>query len=697
MSPVSAYNAEAIPDLLAPGSTLSQDVPSFEDRPYQRELALEVARLLEEGGRLAVEAPTGIGKSLAYSVPAAMWSLAGNGPVVIATHTRTLQDQLLRLEAPRLAKTVGRPLRVELLKGRTNYLCRRRFEAMAAEATGTGTLELFQQIRPWVDRTQVGDLAEIEHLRPGERLFLEARVASDIRFCAHARCTPDTGCFFKRARARAGEANLLIVNHALLAIHVFGGRDLLSTFDALIVDEAHAFVRVALDHLSDYVGPARVAAMAEDLPGRRNQVPAFRDGEGASRLAAVHRAFARVDSEARAYFGSKNGDRPVEDPRQRYRDSDELCRLNPLSPDDLRDALGTLAADADALRYFLESQPGDDDDRSQVARSGIERFRSGVASLRDSFEHLLRPEIDDADRVTWKEWGEGAGFSLRSTPIELGPRLARELREGPTSVVFTSATLAAGGDFTFFASEVGLNEGLHAIAYPSPFEFEAQAIVLAVRRGPDPRQPGWAETTAATLDALLRDPGRKTLALFTSYRDLGRVADSLRLTAAESAALPYQLLVQEPRSEPSSLLERFRNADRALLLGTATFWEGVDLPGDDLEVLVLTRLPFGVPTDPRFAARAERMEAEGGNAFTDLYLPESVLRLKQGFGRLIRRRSDRGIVAVLDPRLLGKGYGRRFAAALPLGVTEVPDGSALARTAAAWWNKSMLADQGDES
>ena len=683
MKSASTYNAETIPDLLAPGGALSHDVPSYEDRPYQRELALEVARLFEEGGRLAVEAPTGIGKSLAYIVPAAVWSLAGNGPVVIATHTRTLQDQLLRLEAPRLAKTVGRPLRVELLKGRTNYLCRRRFEALAAEATGSGTQELFARIRPWMEQTLTGDLAELESLRPGERLFLEARVASDIRFCAHSRCTPDTGCFFKRARARAGEANLLIVNHALLAIHLFGGRDLLSGFDALVVDEAHAFVRVALDHLSDYVGQARIAALVEDLPGRRTQMPALMSGEGASRLAAVHRAYSRVDTEARTYFGSKNGARPGEDPRQRYRDSDELTALNPLSPEGLRDALGTLSADADTLRHFLESRPDEDDDRSLVTRSGIERFRAEVASLRDSFEHLVQPEMGESDRVTWKEWGEGAGFSLRSTPIELGPRLAGQLREGPTAVVFTSATLAAGGDFSFFASEIGLDHGLPSIAYPSPFEFERQAIFLAVRRGPDPRQPGWAETTALTLAALLQDPGRKTLALFTSYRDLGNVADCLRLTPPD-----FSLLVQEPRSEPSSLLDRFRKAERALLLGTATFWEGVDLPGDDLEVLVLTRLPFGVPTDPRFAARAERLEAEGGNAFTGLYLPEAVLRMKQGFGRLIRRRSDRGIVAVLDPRLLGKGYGKRFAAALPLPVIEVSDGPALAQEAAQWWRRT---------
>ena len=210
-----------------------------------------------------------------------------------------------------------------------------------------------------------------------------------------------------------------------------------------------------------------------------------------------------------------------------------------------------------------------------------------------------------------------------------------------------------------------------------------------MRRGPDPREPGWAEATAETLDALMRDPARKTMALFTSYRDL----DAVRALVGGSA---YQVVAQGEHGTASDVLAAFRRADRALLLGTASFWEGVDLPGDDLEVLVLTRLPFGVPTEPRYQARAERLEAEGGNPFTDLYLPEAVLRFKQGFGRLIRRRADRGIVAVLDTRLLTRNYGGRFRDALPLPVTEVPDGAALARAAASWWNRgAVLSRQGD--
>jgi ATP-dependent DNA helicase DinG len=286
---------------------------------------------------------------------------------------------------------------------------------------------------------------------------------------------------------------------------------------------------------------------------------------------------------------------------------------------------------------------------------------------------------------------------LNAAPLELGPALSRALERGPEALIFASATLAAGKDFTYFAREVGLEGSLPSIAYPSPFDFQEQALLVAARQGPDPREPGWAETTAATLRGLMADPGRKTMALFTSYRDLNRVHRALAPAEEEAATAPdYTILAQGPGSPAAGMLEAFRSAPRALLLGTSSFWEGVDLPGDDLEVLVMTRLPFGVPTDPRFQARSERLELEGGNPFHDLYLPEAVLRFKQGFGRLIRRRSDRGIVAVLDPRFLGKGYGRKFQSALPLPVVAVADGPALVRTAAAWWRRPD-SQQGEDS
>lgn len=692
------YNSETVPDLLAPDGPLAGVLAGYEDRPYQRELALEVARLLEAGGRIAVEAPTGIGKSLAYGLPAALWSAAGNGPVVISTHTRALQEQLVQKEAPRLVRAVGGDLSVRVLKGRTNYLCRRRLEAAAAEAAGETTTRLLARLRSWAETTAAGDFAELEDLSARDARFLTARVAGEVRFCSRSACTPATGCFFKAARTRAGNAHLLVVNHALLASHLFGGYDILPEMGALIVDEAHNFVRVALDHLTRNVGPGRVAALLDEAPGSGGRTPAsLLAGEGASRLAALHRAAARVEGAARTYFGKENGRPPTEDARLRYRDAEELGALCPLPADPLDHALGTLEADARTLEAFLAPHPEAGDGPTAGALADLARLRDETQLLREDLEFLSRPDPENRETVWWKAWAASGTFSLNAAPLEVGPSLAAVLGRGPEAVVFTSATLAAGTDFSYFARETGLHGDLHCVAYPSPFDFASQALVIGVRRGPDPRQPGWAESVAATLHALLADPGRKTMALFTSYRDLGRVNRALEGLDGLPGDAAYARLAQGDGDTAAQLLERFRREPRALLLGTASFWEGVDLPGDDLEVLVLTRLPFGVPTEPRFRARAERLEEAGGNPFNDLYLPEAVLRFKQGFGRLIRRRSDRGIVAVLDPRLLGKGYGRRFAGALPVPVTEAPDAAALARHAAEWWRTSAGQDEGDGS
>jgi ATP-dependent DNA helicase DinG len=683
-----SYNAEQVPDLLGPGGVLAAALAPYEDRPFQRELALEIARLFEDGGKLAVEAPTGIGKSLAYALPAALWAAEGHGPVVVSTHTKALQNQLLDLEAPRLRLAVGPDLRVFLLKGRANYLCRRRYEAAVRDATTEGTQRLLERIRPWVERTETGDFGTCGERNARDLRFLALHAASEPRFCRGSACSPQSGCFFKQARARAGTADLLVVNHALLATHLFGEGDVLPEFPALIVDEAHAFVRVAIEHLTVAAGPMRLQSLVDASPGGGGSLPEVaRSGEGASRLVAVHRSLSTAERIAREWFGKKNGARGNGDDRRRYSDPEELAALCPLDAEPVFHALGTLSADAGALALYLDGN-GVESESEGAFLAEIGRFQGEVEALRKDMDVLLHPDPQDRERVHWKEWSED-GFSLNASPLEAGPRVAAALASGPERLVFTSATLAAGKDFNYFSREVGFEGVLPSIAYPSPFDFTTQALALAVRRGPDPREPGWAEATAQTLDALMHDPARKTMALFTSYRDL----DAVRALVGGSA---YDVFAQGEHGTASDVLAAFRRAERALLLGTSSFWEGVDLPGDDLEVLVLTRLPFGVPTEPRYQARAERLEAEGGNPFTDLYLPEAVLRFKQGFGRLIRRRADRGIVAVLDTRLLSKNYGGRFRDALPLPVTAVEDGSALARAAATWWNSgAVLSRQGD--
>ena len=673
------YDAERVPELLGPDGPLRGHVSSFEDRPDQRAMVLEVARTLEVGGRLAVEAPTGIGKSLAYGLPAALWARAGNGPVVVATYTRALQDQLLDTEAPRLRAVVDGDLRVEVLKGRQNYVCLRRLDQAAREHPGAGTQALLGRVRAWAETSDTGDLA-LSGERDGHDLrFLRLYAVSDPAYCAHRECTPAT-CFFKKARGRAAEADLLVVNHALLAIHLFEGGGILPGYDALVVDEAHAFLQVCLDHLAVTIGPASLHRIAERVPPHRPDW--LRTGEGDTWMRALDASLEHATTVFRGVFGKGNGARPDGDERQRYRSAEDLLRICPLPLAPAEEALGRLEADAASIESFLDRSVDTEDPERPGVEAALARFREEVGGARRALDDLLHPDPSDEGRVHWKEWS-GDGFQLSASPLEVGPRLAPALEKGPTRVVFTSATLAAGEDFGYFSRETGLGERLHALALQSPFDYARQTAVFAVGEGPDPRSPLWPVRVAETLHALLTDPRRNTLALFTSYRDVAMVEEALSRLGGGQA---YSVTAQRPGTSPADLVDRFRASGPGVLLGTASFWQGIDLPGDALEVLVVTRLPFGVPTDPRLQARSERLEAAGGNPFMDLYVPEAVLRFKQGFGRLIRRASDRGIVAVLDPRLRTKGYGKRFARALPVDVTAVRDGAELAARAAAWWH-----------
>jgi len=672
------FNAEEVPDLLGPEGPLAGELASYEDRPYQREMALEVARLLETGGKLAVEAPTGIGKSVAYGLPAALWAAAGFGPVVISTYTKALQSQWLRTEAPRLRRLVNPDLKIRVLKGRTNYLCRRRYEAECRAEGGEATRALLKRLRPWVESTATGDLSSC-----GERdlNYIKLKLSSDPKFCSSRECTPASGCFFKEARRLAQDADLLIVNHALLAIQLFEGTGPLPAFDALIVDEAHAFVTASLDLMTRVLGPARLASLAEAAPAAALP-PWLRRGEGDRRFAAFRRALEALLSAGVEVFGSANGRCPPGDPRRRFRDPAELEVLCPAGFAPLERALAILARETEAMNDFLVDEVGEGDPYFAWFATQLARVGEETEAARKDLAELLQPDPNDAARVYWKEWTGAEAFSLAMSPLEVGPALVPSLKRGPSRVIFTSATLAAGEDFGFFARETGLDGDLHALALPSPFDYPKQILAVAVDSGPDPREEGYPLQTASTLHALMEDPGRKAMALFTSYKDLRAVAEALSSLQPHQA---YSLFCQGNGESPARLLEGFRTVKRGLLLGTAGFWQGIDLPGDALEVLVLTRLPFGVPTDPRFQARSERIEREGGNPFMDLYLPEAVLRFKQGFGRLIRRASDRGVLAVLDPRLLTKNYGRRFTRVLPVPVEPAADGADLARRSAAWW------------
>ncbi|NNF08390.1 MAG: hypothetical protein HKN21_16635, partial [Candidatus Eisenbacteria bacterium] len=534
------------------------------------------------------------------------------------------------------------------------------------------------------DTTETGDFSECGEKDARDLRFLTLRASSDPQFCSHRGCTPDSGCFYKKARKEAADADLLVVNHALLAIELFQDGRLLPSFESLIIDEAHAFLTTSLDHLTLRVGVRRLRGIKERMPGP--SAPTFlKEGEGEARWKAVMRAVKGLEA-CEPYFGAANGKKPGGDPRQTFETAEEIDHLCPAGFRKVVHGLGTLDADIAVLENHMSSHPEADHPHALGFAAGLSRFRDEVVSARQDLDQLLNPDENDRDVVHWKEWS-GEHFDLCRSPLEVGPHLTPALMRGPTRVVFTSATLATGEDFGFFSRETGLGERLHAVAYPSPFAYEEQSAVIALKNGPDPRDSNFPKSTAKVLGDLVHEPNRKTLALFTSYRDLNQTHKALR---DHPALQESTILAQGEGQSPAELLERFRDLPHGVLLGTASFWQGIDLPGDALEILVITRLPFGVPTDPRLKARSERVEAAGGNAFMDLYLPEAVLKFKQGFGRLIRRRSDRGVVLVLDPRFLGKGYGRRFAKALPVPVQEALSVDELVEKTRRWWATGTL-------
>ena len=677
---MSSFNPELVPDLLAPGGPLQTLMGNFEDRPYQREMALEIARMLDAGGWMAIEAPTGTGKSLAYALPSAVWSGESDRLVVISTYTRALQDQLLQTEAPRLRHLLGDHLRVEVLKGRANYLCRRRYEETCRSTEEGGTRDLLNSIRDWAESTATGDLSECGVHVPRELRFLAMTVTSDPKYCSHSECSPDLGCFYKKAKNQAANAHLLVVNHALLSLHLFEG-GLLPPFHGLVVDEAHAFTQCALDQLNQSLGIQVVEDCLDTLQRFRSPLCA-REGEGDSRRRALAQSAEQVRRDSAALFQvpmAVSGD----ETRLWYRSPEELKAAWKGDAEPLAHSLGVLEADAAAFRNFVADALDFDHPERAGSLPFLEKLAEQAAGLRKTLDTVLHPDPNDRSAVHWAQRETDGSTSLWCGPLDL--KLESVLEQACDRVVFTSATLAAKQDFSFFAGELGLDGRLVGMAYPSPFDYPSQVRAMGLSKGPDPRDGGWPVQSAEVLHQLMEEVGRNTLALFTSFRDIRQVEEVLKKIGRGSL---YTLLAQGRGLGPAQLLERFQQTPKALLLGTSGFWQGIDLPGEALEVLVIMRLPFSPPTEPRMQARSQRLSDEGGNPFSRLQVPEAMLRFKQGFGRLVRRGSDRGVVAVLDPRLMRAGYGTRFRNILPLEMEAVESGQDLIQRASSWWKEA---------
>jgi ATP-dependent DNA helicase DinG len=617
------YGGQDVEEYFGPGGRLAAGLAAFEPRGEQLELARAVADALEAGEHLLAEAGTGTGKSLGYLVPA----LASGRRVVVATATKALQQQLLSQDVPAAERALGRPVDCVLLKGRENYLCRRSLDGLALLGGSVGALfrtpedaSAYERLRGWIETTETGDRAELD-FEPPPSLWADLAVGGDR--CLGRRCAARAACFSEAARTRAAEAELVITNHALyladLALRSRGVREggLLPEHAAVVFDEAHRLEEAAAAWFGGRFSLAGARRLTRDVER------AFRERQET----APARLLDEIERTASRVLGA------VDPGRGRRRLTAEAADR---ALDDVAEAAAALARLADEVK-------GGGEEADALARRAL-----GLAGDLESCFEL------DADRVSWAEPG-----AVSWAPVDVAEVLREALWERDVTAVLVSATLGAGaaGSMLFLRRRLGLDDARELVV-SSPFDYEEQALLYVPARMPEQRARDYYDRLADEVLALCRRSRGRALVLTTSYRALEQLADRV------AGELPYPLLVQgeAPRER---LLERFREEVDSVLLATATFWQGVDVPGESLSLLVIDKLPFAPPDDPLVQARCERIAAAGGDSFSEYSVPTAILQLRQGFGRLIRSRSDRGVVAILDARLRTRAYGRRFVEALP--------------------------------
>ncbi len=647
-------------ELLAPGGGLAQAIPHYEDRLEQRLMSTAVAAALEDQRALIVEAGTGTGKTLAYLIPA----LLSGKRVVVSTGTRGLQDQIARHDVPLLREIIGKPFAAVVLKGVANYVCKRRLAEAVARVKGEHEVSL-AALADWAEHSETGDRAEVEWLPEGSPLWTEVTTTPDARI--GPRCPYFERCFITQARRMAEQAQLILVNHHLYVADralraASPGAKVLPAHEAVIFDEAHQLEDVATEHFGARVSTQKVSELVRDAHASLARMPLWTGRAALDVIEAVERASISLFSQLRAALIAAD-------------ESDAVKVPMPVGLFDhperqaawfrLDSALEDLARAAEAESEPPPDQEADDEAGHRAALSGLARRARG---MRDDLATIA--EQRQKSHVYWGE-ARPTGTYLSASPIDVADLVRRHIITAGPTPVFTSATLAAGGALSYTRARLGLDEAEELIV-SSPFDYTRQAMLYVPRDLP-PVHDGFSLVTAERVQELLAITTGRAFLLFTSHRALREATNRL-------AKLPYPRLVQgeAPRA---TLVDRFRSTPNAVLLGTSSFWEGVDVPGDALSLVIIDKLPFAPHTDPLVAARMQARAELGEDPFETIQLPSAAIALKQGFGRLIRRRDDRGIVAILDGRIVTKTYGRVFLDTLPTGLPRTSSIEQVRR----WW------------
>jgi ATP-dependent DNA helicase DinG len=638
---VSSPAAEDISSIFGPEGRIFTVIASPEFRPGQKEMAERARDFFDSGGFAVIEAGTGVGKSLAYLVPAV---LSGK-KTIVATATKNLQDQLLDQDIPMLKSLTGANPSVALLKGRRNYLCLRKYRALSRQRSlFAESGELLSEFLAWGSLTKTGDRAELSTLPENLPFWEEFSAHPDA--CLGGRCPVFSECFLVRARTRAAQSDLTVTNHHLLltdlALRGQFSTGLLPEVDFLILDEAHNLEEIASEILGLTFGQADLRRLLGQAQKIVLEKP---DNLWGSILSRVESAWHNLSH----IF-------PAEDFRRRL-DQEKQAEMVKAEGQLLAEALRSLSSRVKILKV----KPAAEEDLPLISEQAE---RTAIA-----LETIVWRE--EPGQIFWAE-RRAQSLTLHATPVEISSELQEKLYPVYPNILFTSATLSTPGrnqaDFSYFRSQLGLPEEIEAHSFPSPFDFQTQALLYLPQSMPEPNQPSYPEALAQEMEKLVQASRGRAFLLFTSFANLNYVATFLE------GVIPFPILLQgeAPKSE---LLRLFKEKGNAVLLATYSFWEGVDVPGESLSLVVIDRLPFDVPSEPIIEARIEKIREDGGDPFSSYQLPSAVLLLRQGVGRLIRRKTDRGVIALLDPRLRTKGYGKIFLKSLPpmTAVNDVAD------------------------